>query len=328
MKKMFFFVVLVIFSVSAVFANGSDSGEMENFEFKLGHLANTEHDWHKALLYYADMVSERTGGNVVIKVFPNEELGKEMDNINAIGLGSADMVLSGESLQNWAPLAALIATPYAINSPQQMRAVAEGEIGQMIFDQVLEKVGLVHIMWMERAPRNLTSNRPISSPDEIDGLVMRVPNVPLFVTAWSALGAKPTTMAFSEVFTSLQQGTIEAQENPLDLIKSASFYEVQDYVNMTEHVRGWLSLWIGEKQFNSLPQEYQQIMLESGKEAQKYYQGLFEESNKRLRSELEAEGMTFIETDQKAFKNIAAPAVLDALTDEQRDLYMKMQDLN
>ena len=331
MKRVIFVLLMLSGMVFSGFSGGGneeDGVTVEKFELKLGHLANIDHDWHKALVYFAAMVSEKTDGNVIIKVFPNEELGNEMDNINAISLGSADMVLSGESLSNWAPLAALIAAPYAISTSEQMNAIAEGEIGRMIFDQVREEAGLVHIMWMERAPRNLTSNRPIRSPDELQGLVMRVPNVPLFVTAWSSLGAKPAPMAFSEVFTSLQQGTIEAQENPLDLIKSASFYEVQDYVNLTEHVRGWMSLWIGEEQYVRLPPEYQNAIMESGTEAQEYYRGLFAESNKHLMNDLEEKGMTFVEVDKEAFRAIVAPAVLDALTEEQKELYRMMQELN
>ena len=90
------------------------------------------------------------------------------------------------------------------------------------------------------------------TPADLDGLKMRVPNVPLFVDVWKALGAKPTPMAFSEVFTSLQNGTIDAQENPLALIKSASFFEVQKYVNKTEHVRSWIYLTLSELTWNKL----------------------------------------------------------------------------
>ncbi len=330
MKKIFNIVLsitLLFFSVVSLFARGSSSGTEKPVELKLGHLANTEHDWHKSLVYFAERVQQKTQGKVQITIYPNEELGNELDNINAIGLGSADMVLSGESLQNWAPLAALIATPYAISSSQDMKAIVEGKVGEAIMSQVREKVGLVHIAWFERAPRNLTSNRPIRSPQDLNNLVMRVPNVPLFVTAWKAMGAKPTTMAFSEVFTSLQQGTIEAQENPLDLIKSASFYEVQKYVNETEHVRGWMSLWLGEKQYKSLSPEYQQAIIEAGKEAQDFYRPLFDKSVNSLKAELQTKGMEFISVDQKAFQDLAGPAITASLTPEQKALFETIRNM-
>lgn len=332
MKKVIFLTILIGVIAFAGCSSEDSAGQSAGTEksadpivLKLGHLANTEHDWHKAAVFFAEKVAEKTSQIVKVEVYPNEELGNEMSNIDAIGLGTADMVVSGESLQNWAPLAALIATPYAIISEDHMRKVVEGPLGRKIFDQVKKEAGLVHVTWFERMPRNLTSNRPIASPADINGLIMRVPNVPLFVTAWEAIGAKPTTMAFSEVFTSLQQNTIEAQENPLDLIMSASFFEVQKYVNVTEHVNGWMSLWIGEKQFNGLTPEQQTAITEAGKEARAHYGPLYSDSKARLKSELENKGMQFIETDKDAFQAIAEPAVLDALSDEQRILYEEMQ---
>nr|CDQ34704.1 Extracytoplasmic solute receptor protein YiaO [Virgibacillus halodenitrificans] len=307
--------------LAAPFATAAD------YTLKFGHLANEENIWNKAAERFKQVVEEESDGRIDVQIFPNEQLGTEMEVINSIQLGTADMTITGESLQNWAPKAAMMAVPYAFRDSKHLRKAVEGDIGKQIEQQIEEKAGLVPIAWFERGPRELTSNRPIKKPSDLDGLRLRVPNVPLFVDTWQALGAKPTPMAFSEVFTSLQQGTIDAQENPLSLIESASFNEVQDYVNVTDHVRSWIYVVIGKKKLESMPEDLQEVVLDAAQQMQSYEAKLFSEDQKRLRNALEEAGMEFVEVDQKAFADKAEPAVKASLNDEQQKLYEAIQDL-
>jgi tripartite ATP-independent transporter DctP family solute receptor len=283
---------------------------------KLGHLANEQDVWHKASLKFAEEVAALTNKRVEVKVFPNETLGKEMDLVNGMQLGTVDMTITGESLQNWAPKAALLAIPYAYKSLEQMIAVANGPIGKDIEAQIIDKAKIRPVAFFPRGARNLTSNRPIKSLDDLKGLKMRVPNVPLFVNVWRGLGAQPTPMAFSEVFTSLQNGVLEAQENPLALIKSANFFEVQKYLNKTEHVRSWIYLAIGEKSFNKLSDADKKAVLEAGRRAQAHEHALFNEDEKKLEAELKAKGMTFVDVDTASFAAKAKDAVLASVKPE------------
>ncbi|MCB1492044.1 MAG: TRAP transporter substrate-binding protein [Rhodobiaceae bacterium] len=287
---------------------------------KLGHLANEDNIWHKASVKFGEELSALTDGRIVVEVYPNESLGKEMDLINGMQLGTADMTITGESLQNWAPMAALLAVPYAYKSLDHMDAVASGEIGDKIKAEIIEKAKIRPIAYFARGPRNLTSNRPIKSPDDLDGLKLRVPNVPLFVDVWKALGASPTPMAFSEVFTSLQNGTIDAQENPLALIKSANFFEVQKYVNKTEHVRSWIYLTISELTWNKLSADDQAAVMEAAKRAQAYERELFLADEQNLVADLESKGMTFVDVDGAAFAAKAKDAVLANVKPEIKDI--------
>ncbi len=318
MKKLSSFLVMSLMVTMLVPGIALAKAE---YTLKFGHLANAEHTWHKAAVRFAEIVNEKSGGRIEVKVYPNEQLGKEMEMISGIQMGVVDMTITGESLQNWAPLCGLIAVPYMLQSPEQLAKVAGGPIGDKIEQEIIEKVGLHPIAWFERGPRNLTSNRPITNPDELNGFVMRVPNVPIFVKVWDALGAKPTPMAFSEVFTSLQQGIIEGQENPFDLIYSASFYEVQKYVNLTEHVRGWIYVVIGEDKFRSMPEDLQKVILEAAEEMQRYEHELFLADQAKLAKDLEAKGMTLQPVDKAAFMKKAEPAVRAALSPEQLALY-------
>lgn len=283
---------------------------------KLGHLANEQNAWHKAAVKFGEELSALTDGRIAVEVYPNESLGKEIDLINGMQLGTVDMTITGESLQNWAPMAALLAVPYAYASTEHMDEVASGEIGDQIKAQIIEKAQIRPIAYFARGPRNLTSNRAIPSPDQLESLKMRVPNVPLFVDVWKALGAAPTPMAFSEVFTSLQNGTIGAQENPLALIRSANFNEVQSHVNLTQHVRSWIYLTIAESTWQSLSPEDQANILEAAKRAQEFERGLLEASLAEDRAYLEDKGMTFVEVDGAAYAAAAKDAVLANVNDE------------
>ncbi|SDD64294.1 tripartite ATP-independent transporter solute receptor, DctP family [Paracoccus isoporae] len=311
------FTILAGASVLAAPAIKAHAAEVT---LKLGHLANEQNSWHKAALKFGEEAARLSEGRIAVEVFPNESLGKEIDLINGMQLGTADMTITGESLQNWAPMAALLAVPYAYLSLEQMDEVASGEIGAQIEEQIISNAQIRPLTYFARGPRNLTSNREIVTPDQIDGLKLRVPNVPLFVNTWQALGAQPTPMAFSEVFTSLQNGTIDAQENPLALIESANFNEVQQFVNLTEHVRSWIYLTISEMKWSQMSEADQAALTEAAQIAQDYERELFLADEDRLVEALQERGMTFVDSDREAFAAQARDAVLGSVGDEIRPI--------
>jgi len=221
-------------------------------------------------------------------------------------------------------MAALLAVPYAYQSLEHMDEVASGSVGQDIKAEIIDKAKVRPIAYFARGPRNLTSKRPITSPDELDGMKLRVPNVPLFVDVWKSLGASPTPMAFSEVFTSLQNGVIDGQENPLALIRSANFNEVQGYVNQTEHVRSWIYMTIAESTWNKLSEEDQAAVESAAAVAQEYERGLLLESLAEDQAYLESKGMEFVEVDGAAFQAAAKDAVLANVSPEIKPIVEKL----
>ncbi|WP_211783449.1 TRAP transporter substrate-binding protein [Falsirhodobacter algicola] len=285
---------------------------------RLGHLANEQNIWNKAAMKFADEVAELSEGRIAVEVYPNDTLGSEVDLINGMQLGTADMTITGETLQNWAPMAALLALPYAYTSLEQMDEVASGPIGKEIEQQIIEKAGVRPLAYFARGPRELSANREITTPDDLNGLKLRVPNVPLFLKVWQTLGAQPTPMAFSEVFTSLQNGTIEAQENPLSLVRSANFNEVQSTINLTNHVRSWIYLAISELTWEGLSEEDQAVVAEAAKRTQTYERSLFLENETEIRADLEQKGVTFHEVDEAAFAAKARDAVIGGVSDDLR----------
>ncbi|MEL6653843.1 MAG: TRAP transporter substrate-binding protein, partial [Bacteroidota bacterium] len=236
-------------------------------------------------------------------------------------VGVIDMTVTASLLSNWVEIAAFCELPYLLRNDTDKQALISGPLGKRIQEEILQQTGLRPIALFERGPRHLTSNRLIKHPDDLDGLIVRVPSVPSFVTAWQAMGAKPTPMAFSEVFTSLQQGTIEAQEYPFDLILNAGFAEVQQYVILTEHVMSWSYPVIGEKQFQELPSDLQQILLEAAQEMQEYEHNLFLQNQQSIKDELVARGMKLIEVDKNAFAERCQEAIYQSLSPAMQEVY-------
>ncbi len=311
-------------SAVSVPANAFWGKKDDTVTWKLGHNANTDHIWHQTAAKFSSVVEEKSGGKMKVKVFPNGQLGSETDMINSVRLGTLDVVLSGETLQNWAPKAAMMAAPYAFRDLKHMNKVLEGPIGEEIAGDIQSNLGMVPLYYHERAPRNLTTNKDIKSLDDIQGMVLRVPDVPLFVKTWEVLGAKPTPMALQEVFTSLQQNTIQGQENPYDLIDSLGFYEVQKYAYQSEHVVQWIYAVASEEKLNDLPEDLRAVVLESAAEAQQYAKSEFNGFITQAKQNLLDKGMEIRTIDKAAMQSKVSASMGDILTDDQYDIYQRI----
>lgn len=338
MKKLFVVLVIVLGLVliftgcnseKAGTGNGEGvgEGEGEKIVWKLGHISNTDHHWHKTSEKFAELVAEKTDGQITIEVYPNSELGSEMDVLNGILSGTMDMTISGETLANWAPVADLVAAPYAYNSEEHIMKVIDSEVGETIKSKLTE-AGFKPLFYSLRTPRNLTSNKPINTPEDAKNLKMRLSNTPLAIACWEAVGANVNVMALDEVFTALNQGVIEAQENPYDLIYSSSFYEVQKYANETEHVFSYINFVVGTKQFNDLPEELQAAVLEASDEVQEFTNKVYFDTKEDYKKLVIENGMEInTDVDKEAFREIMTPAIKEYFDEEVFALYEKAIEL-
>ena len=185
------------------------------YTINIGHINSEDDSWHKAALAFEEYVEENSDGRIEVEVYPNSQLGSEVEMIQSILMQSGcDVTFTGESMQTYEPDLGMIGMPYLIQSDEHMNAVLEGEVGKKL-EGLMENAGLKVLGYFTRGPRYITSNKKIESIADCQNLLIRTPQSPMTVAAFEAIGAKPTPMALSEVFTSLQQGTIEAQENPL-----------------------------------------------------------------------------------------------------------------
>ncbi len=309
-----------------MFLSNCKPKEKKVYTLKASLIVNENHTWFKAFEHFGALIEKRSQGRMKLQVYPSEQLAKEIEAIRLIQAEVIDMTVTSSLLNNWFELAAFCELPFFFKDTIEAKKFIKGPVGKQLEEQMISITGLRSVGYFQRGPRQLTSNKPIKHPDDLQGLIVRVPNVPSFVTAWSALGAKPTPMAFSEVFTSLQQGTVEAQENPFDLIKNAGFYEVQKYINLTEHVISWGYPVIGEKQFQKLPEDLKTIFIDAAKDMQAYEHHLFTENEKSIKDELSAKGMTFIKVDKEAFIKKSEQAIYESLSPKMQAVYKQLKN--
>ena len=304
------------------------SASAADYTISVGHI-NAENDsWHLAALEFEKYVEENSDGRIEVEVYPNSQLGSEVDMLTSILMQSGcDITFTGESMQTYEPDLGMIGMPYLIQSDEHMEAVLTGEPGKK-FEELMENCGMKVLGYFTRGPRYITSNRKIESVADCQNLLIRTPQSPMTVAAFEAIGAKPTPMALSEVFTSLQQGTIEAQENPYAMIQNQSFYEVQKYLIKTAHLRAWVYIAMGKAQFDALPEDLQQVVLDGGKYCQEYEHELFLQNEEEFETKLQEEGMEFIDVDQDEFAEAMIAGVLPLLTDSQKEIYDSIEALN
>ena len=309
-------------------SNASTTGADSPIVIRIGHAQNEDGDWHKSLEVFKERVETLSEGSIKVELYANETLGAEMDNITAIQQDNCEGVLSGDTMSNWTPYAALLAMPYAANSMDSLIEIASSEeIGGVIEEQIRQNVKLHPIGFFIRSARNLTANKKIESIDDLKGLKVRVPNNPLHISLWNAFGASATPLAWSEVFSALQNGTIEAQENPYANIISANLPEVQQYLIKTEHVYSWIYILLGEDFWSSLTEEQQTIINTAADEMQAFQWQYLKDEVANQEAQLQ-EVMEFIEVDKAPFVEIAKQVLEKQLDPEIYDLYLKMVDMS
>lgn len=309
-------------------SNASTTGTDSPIVIRIGHAQNEDSDWHKSLEVFKERVETLSEGSIKVELYANETLGAEMDNITAIQQGHCEGVLSGDTMSNWTPYAALLAMPYAASSMDSLIKIASSEeIGGVIEEQIRQNVKLHPIGFFIRSARNLTANKKIESIDDLKGLKVRVPNNPLHISLWNAFGASATPLAWGELFSALQNGTIEAQENPYANIIAANLPEVQQYLIKTEHVYSWIYILLGEDFWNSLTEEQQTIINTAADEMQTFQWQYLKDEVANQEAQLQ-EVMEFIEVDKAPFVEIAKQVLEKQLDPEIYDLYLKMVDMN
>ena len=222
----------------------------------------------RAILQFVDNVNERTNGKYQIKLFMDSQLGGSTDQVvGGLQTGAFEMCTMalgsfGEFTQAFMPFN----FPYMYSSADVVHAVIDGPVGEKMRQQCIDDTGIRVLAFTELGYRHMTNSKhPIKTPDDIVGLKMRTMNDPYQISAMEALGAAVTPMAYSELFTALQQKVIDGQENPCQNIWTEKFYEVQDYMTTTKHSYTVQMLGISESYFQSLPEDVQTILLEEAR---------------------------------------------------------------
>ncbi len=283
-------------------AEASESSGEAEFTWLLNSANTADHPAVIGLRHFADLVEERSNGRLKMEVFDNSTLGSERDTLEGMQMNTIQgATIVAASLAGFTDSFLVFELPFLFENSDQGRMVCDSEVGQTILDS-LDEIGMKGLGFMEHGMRNITNSvRPIETPDDLKGIKIRTMENQIHMASFSALGADPTPMAFGELFTALQQHTIDAQENPLSVITSSKFYEVQDYLSITEHVYSATPLIVSKAAFEALPEDLQEIVVECGAEACAWERDYLDEVESQWIGEIEDYGCQVNYPDKAPF---------------------------
>lgn len=260
---------------------------------------------------FVELIKKRSNGEIKVKLYPSAVLGGERDNIEQLTVNQVQMTLFGDTLPSViAPEYAATVVPFVFPGPEEVFAYWASPIGDAAKKLIRDKSKIETVAFMRRGDRHLTAKKAIKTPADIKGLKMRVPEIPSWVKVWSQVGANPTPVAWPEVFSGLQMGVIEAQENPCFNINQAKLYEVQSHLMYTAHVPAVWHWSISAEFLKRLSPQLREAVVSSAVEAAAFGDKLTKgEIDATCEALVEKNGMKAVQVDRKAFVAAARPAI-------------------
>ena len=295
------------------------------FNLKMGHAVNTTDGQHAAAVKMAELVKQRTNGDVEIAIFPANQLGNDGAMINFVRGGTIDIVSSGASNYNGiVSNTAALELPFVFRSAQHAYNVLDGAVGTGILNE-FNAHGMKGLAYWENGWRAFTNNkRPILKPDDAKGLKIRSTGNPYHIQAFKLLGMNPSPMAIAELYNALESGAFDAQEHPINVTWSSKFYEVQKYLTVSNHVYSPLIVAMNKAKFDSLPANYQKILLDAANEAAKYQRDLNAQNAGKVIAELKKSGMQVVENvDMAPFQKIVSAEIAKSFGEKNGTALLK-----
>jgi len=313
----------------AVLALAASTGALAQTKLKWAHVYETSEPYHTAALWAADEIKKRTNGRYEVEVFPASSLGKETDINQGLTLGTVDIIYTGQLFagRTYGPLA-IGGAPYMFRDFAHWQKFAASPLFAELSEGYRQKSGgnkVVAITYY--GERHVTSNKAINKPEDMKGLKIRVPDAPLYTMFPRAVGANPTPIAFAEVYLALQNGTVDAQENPLPTIDAKKFYEVQKYIVLTGHITDALLTIIGGPTWNKLSEADRKIFEAVLREAAAKATGEIVDTEKKMAAEFEKRGKTVVRVDRKPFRDATVKLHNGPDATWPKEVYDKLQAL-
>ncbi len=297
-----FVLCLLVFAAGSAFA-------ADKIVVRVAHTIAPDSHYNKGLEHLGQLLSEATKGQIELQIFHSAQLGSERDAIEGVSMGTLEMTLiSSAPLANFTNAFLVFDLPFIIQDRQKAYAYMDGPEGKKILDSVLSK-GMVGLGIWENGFRMLTnSKKPVAVPDDLKGLKIRLMENPIHVGTFKTLGAYPVPMPFGELFTALQQGTVDGQENPLIIISTSKFAEVQKYLSLTGHFYAPAILLINKDFWEKkLTDEQRKIFTEAEMKARTWERNYSMENEKTLVESLKAQGMEVTQPDKAKFFEAVQP---------------------
>lgn len=294
----------------------------------VGH--NETNPQSQGLLKFKELVEERSGGKITVNTYFDATLGDDLQMTEALQAGTQEMTIPSTSpLTGIVPQFGIFDFPFIVNNSEEADALLDGPIGQKVA-ALVEDHGLIALGYWENGFRQMTNSKvAIEKAEDFQGLKIRTMQNEVHLDAFKEFGANPTPMAFSEVFTALENKTIDGQENPLPTIRSSKFYEVQDYLSLTNHVYTPYIVLFSKQIWDGLSEETQTIIREAAIEAGQYQRQLNREEDQASLEYLKEQGMTVTElSDEERAKlqELVRPVIDNHAQKIDPDLVQEMLD--
>ena len=290
---------LALVAVAAVVAAGPAAAQQK---LKWAHVYEVTEPHHTESVWAAAEIKKRTNGKFDIEVFPASSLGKETDINQGMALGTVDMIISGPSFAARSyPRLGIAYYPFIFRDADHLLAYSKSAVFGEMVNEFRAKTGIQITAYTYYGARHTTSNRPFTDCAGMKGLKIRVPDVPAYMATPKSCGANPTPIAFAEVYLALQNGTVEAQENPLTTIEAKKFYEVQKAIMLTGHIVDGLTTQIAPHVWNKLTDQEKQIFTEVTREAAARATAQIKKREAELVDVFKAKGLQIVQVNRQSF---------------------------
>jgi tripartite ATP-independent transporter DctP family solute receptor len=312
----------------AAFALHADPAAAQR-ALKFAHVYETSEAYHDAALWAAEEIAARTDGRYTMEVFPASSLGKETDINQGLTLGTVDIIYTGMNFagRSFEPLT-IASAPYMFRDVDHWVAYTQSDLWDEMKAGYEDATGHHVSAVLYYGERHVTSKTPINTPEDMRGMKIRVPDAPLYVLFPNAVGANPTPIAFAEVYLALQQGTVDAQENPLPTIEAKKFYEPNPVINLTGHITESLITIVSGSLWNSLSDEDKAIFDEVFAEAATRSNEAIFQAEKDLVTGFEEMGATVNHVDRSLFKAVVDPHLVGDSVPWSQDQFDRLQAIN
>ncbi|MBP1778906.1 MAG: siaP5 [candidate division NC10 bacterium] len=290
--------VIVLIGLLCLVAGVAEAGTT----LRLGHTDPPDGLRHKSAALFAEKVKEYTQGRYGVDVHHSSTLGDDPKLLEQVKLGAIDFAVTGVAIySNQIPELGLLALPYLVESYDQGWALYDTSPWVKEWFAKLQTKNIRYLAMWEAGFRQLTAKRAVRVPEDVKGMKVRISKNQVYLWLWSALGANPTVMALGETYISLQQGVVDAQENPIPTIHVQKFYEVAKNISLTNHIYAPIPLSIEEKRWQSLSAADQAAVLKAAQEASVWHRKAVVSEDDKMLADMQAKGATVIKPDVPAF---------------------------
>ncbi|HOM61393.1 MAG TPA: TRAP transporter substrate-binding protein [Anaerohalosphaeraceae bacterium] len=326
-KGLLVFTSLSLVYLAVVYVISAYQGERDVRVLRLAHSLNLRHPVHLTLEYLAERVREKSDGHLIVEVFPNEQLGTEKEQIEALQIGYMAMTKTSTApMESFVPELKIFGIPYLFRDSEHFWKVVQGPIGKKLLEAGVDK-GLKGLCYYDAGARSFYAKKPITSPDDLKGLKVRVMQSIMAMEMIETMGASPTPIPWGELYTALDQGIVDAAENNPPSFETSRHFEVCKYYILDEHVRVPDMLVISTEVWNHLSPQEQAILQEAVEESVVYNRKAWAEAEVASLNAVKAAGVTVIEPDKTLFQQAVRPMWERYKNTELGDLIRQIQEV-